>query len=128
MTNLEMRAFRLEQLATAAQKAIADLQAAVAQLAQAQTQGNPYNFGGGGGAGSYCCLPTSLAGATGSWPSLTPGSQTLDVYVAQAGTLALFKSSATVYNFYPAAAVASKVAQCALNGDGTFSITAQSCT
>jgi hypothetical protein len=72
-------------------------------------------------------MPTSLAGATGTWPALTPGSQSLAVYRVNAGAL-VSVGTATVYNFYPAATVASKVLEVSANGDGTFSAVAQSCT
>lgn len=126
-SHLEMRVKRLEDELRQAQQLIRDLQVDVGKLKQDQFgNGTPFG-GGGGGSGAFYCLPTSLAGATGSWPSLTPGSQSLTVYQVVSGAL-LSLGSATVYNFYPSAAAASKVAKVSPVGDGTYALEAQSCT
>ena len=96
----------------------------------AQTARNAYQQwqpqGSAAGA-AYFCLPTSLAGASGSWPSLTPGSQSLTVYQVQ-GTTITSQGTFTVYNWYPAAAAASKVLQVTPDGAGNFVAVAQSCS
>ncbi len=96
----------------------------------AQNARNAYNQAQPSGASAgaaYVCYPTSLAGASGSWPSLTPGSQSLTVYQVQ-GTSITSVGSFTVYNWLPAALVASKVAYCLPDGAGNFITISQSCT
>lgn len=78
--------------------------------------------------GCYYCLPTTLGAATGSWPTLTAATQTLDIYQDQAGTLVKIASSQIVQNWYPAAPAASKVAKVTPTGYGSWDLEAQSCT
>jgi hypothetical protein len=124
----EQRVYTLEQRVEYVLRYLQDLldqiRAAAQNARNAYAQAQP---GGTGGSGVYFCLPTSLAGATGTWPSLTPGSQSLAVYQVNAGAL-VSVGTATVYNFYPAATSASLVLSVTPNGDGTFSAVAQSCT
>jgi hypothetical protein len=127
MTNLEARTKRLEDELEDARRLIRELQTEVGKIRQDQFAASPAGGGGGGGAGVFFCLPTSLGGATGSWPTLTPGSQSLTVYQVVGGALSSI-GTATVKNFYPAATVASKVLEVTPNGDGTYSAVAQSCT
>lgn len=87
----------------------------------------PYNGTGGGGS-VFFCLPTTLSGASGSWPSPTPGSQTgLTIYQVS-GTSITSVGTATVYNWYPATPAASKVLMVVPDGSGAFVAVAQSCT
>ena len=83
--------------------------------------------GGGGTSGVFFCLPTTLGGATGSWPSLTPSSQNLTVYMVS-GTTISSVGTFTVYNWYPAAPAASKVLLVLPDGSGNYVAVGQSCT
>ncbi len=58
--------------------------------------------GGPSGGGTLCWAhaPSTIAAATGSWPTLTPSTFTSDVYQDVAGTLTLVGSSQTVRWFY----------------------------
>lgn len=127
MTNLEQRTFRLEVELRQAVQLIRDLQVGLGTVAQNQWAGPTSGGGGGGTSGAFFCFPTSLAAATGTWPTITPASQSLAVYQVVSGALTSVSASATVYNFYKAAATASRIASCVANGDGTYSLTAQSC-
>ena len=82
----------------------------------------------GSAGGAYFCLPTTLGAATGSWPSLTPGSQAgLTVYQAS-GTSLTSLGTFTVYNWFPATPAASKVLMVFPDDDGNFVAGPQSCT
>jgi hypothetical protein len=77
----------------------------------------------------FCKTPSSGSwGATGSFPSLTPGSFTADVYRAAAGSLSEAKAGATVYNYFPASPAVSKVVEVFSDGQGNFITGPQSCT
>jgi hypothetical protein len=127
MTSNEARIRRLEDQLRDVLQAITEIRAQLGKIAQDQFAGGGGYGGGGGGVGAYFCLPTSLGGASGTWPTLTPGSQSLTIYQVVSGALSSV-GTATVYNFYPAATVASKVLQVEPNGDGSYSAVAQSCT
>ena len=127
MTSHEARICRLEDQLRDVLQAIAQLQVQVGKIAQDQFAQSSGGGGGGGTVGAYFCLPTALGGATGTWPTLTPGSQSLTVYQVVSGALSSV-GTATVQNWYPAATVASKVLKVTPNGDGTYSAEAQSCT
>jgi hypothetical protein len=127
MTNLEWRVLRLENDLTAIKRQLEDVYQQLGKLAQ--NQWVPGTMGGGGGAATaiYFCLPTSLAGATGTWPSLTPATQSLTVYQVVSGSLSSI-GTATVKNYFPAATAASKVLLVLPDGAGNFIATAQSCS
>lgn len=80
--------------------------------------------------GDFYCLPTTLGGATGSWPTQTAATQTgLDIYQDQGGTtLVKVASSQTVQNWLPAVPAASKIAKVKPNGYGQWNLDNQSCT
>lgn len=103
-----------------AQTVKAALQTAKGAYGQWQPQGSA----SGGG---YFAMPTTLGPATGSWPSLTPGSQSLTVYQATGTTLSS-TGTFTVYNWYLSTPVASKIIQVTPDGAGNFVLVAQSCT
>ena len=128
MSWIEQRLGQLEARFEAELRQIEDmltqLRAAQQVARNAYSQWQP---SGGGASGVYFCLPTSLPGATGSWPSLTPGSQNLSVYQAAGASLTLV-GTFTVYNWYPAAPAASKVLQVVSDGAGNYVAVAQSCT
>jgi hypothetical protein len=116
---------RLEYWIRQIQDLIPQLRAAAQTARNAFSQ---YQPGAGGGGVIYFCLPTTISGASGSWPSLTPGSQSgLTVYQAQ-GTTLTSVGTFTVYNWYPAAPSASKVAMCLPDGAGNMVLVAQSCS
>jgi hypothetical protein len=122
---------RLSSLEQRFESWVRQLQDLIPQLrAAAQNARNAYQQYTPTGAQSgavYFCLPTTLTGATGSWPSLTPTSQSLTVYQAS-GTSLTSLGTFTVYNWYPAAPAASKVCQVAPDGSGNFVVVAQSCS
>ncbi len=131
MLNLESRLIFVEE----AIRSLQDVQRQLAQRVGALEQ-NQWNtsggggFGGGGGSGVfYCQAPASGSwGATGTWPSLTPGSFTADVYQANGTSLNLIMSSATIKNWYPASPANSKVIELQPGGSGAYVTVAQSCT
>ena len=100
-----------------------------AALQQARTASSGFDGGGGGGGAFYCMAPSSGSwGATGTWPTLTPGTFTADVYQANGSTLAKIATAATVNNWYPASPAVSKVIEVAQDGSGAYVTVAQSCT
>jgi len=111
---------------------IRQLQDLIPQLrAAAQTARNAfqqYEPSGANAGAVYVCYPTTIAGATGTFPSLVPGSQSsLDVYQVTGSTITLLDAY-TVYNWLPASPAASKVAYCLPDGAGNFVLIDQSCT
>jgi hypothetical protein len=72
------------------------------------------------------CNPSGLAGATGTWPSLTPGSISTTVYRASGSTLATIGTQ-TVYNWFPAAPASGKILEVFPDGAGDFVAGPQSC-
>jgi hypothetical protein len=92
--------------------------------------GSGFQFGpSGGGGGAFFCQPSgSVAGATGTWPTLTPTSFTADVYQMVGGVLTLITASAGISNGFPAALVASKVCFVAADTSGAYVVVSQSCT
>ena len=127
MTNNELRILRLENALTGVNQRLDDLFQQVGKIAQNQWATQGMGGGGGAGGGVFFCLPTALGGATGTWPSLTPASQSLAIYQAQ-GTSFISLGTATVYNWLPAATVASKVCVVLPDGAGNYIVISQSCT
>ncbi len=83
---------------------------------------------GGGTTGAFYCMSNSGAwGATGSWPSLTPGSITADVYQALGTDFDLVVSSATIRNWFPASPANAKVLMVFPDGTGDYVAGPQSC-
>ena len=77
----------------------------------------------------FCQTPsTSSWGATGSWPNLTAGSFTADVYQANGSKLALATTAATIYNWFPSTPANSKIALVLPDGSGAYVVVSQSCT
>ena len=81
-------------------------------------------------AGIYFCLTPSSGtwGATGSWPTLTAGTFTADVYEAEGSTLTKIATSAAIFNWFPSTPANSKVTMLFLDGTGSFVVGPQSCT
>jgi hypothetical protein len=80
-----------------------------------------------GGATCYFADNLNLAGATGTWPSITPSSGSYTVYYANGGALVSLGSK-IVYNFMPDGTDNTKRQILGKNADATFSVIAQSCT
>jgi hypothetical protein len=79
--------------------------------------------------GAFFAMPTStVAGASGTWPSLTATSFTGDVYRQQNGKLKKVASSQKIWNGLPASLAASKVCTIRPDGAGDWSLVSQSCT
>jgi hypothetical protein len=115
---------RFENLKFDEEQLKAQVKAALQTARNAYGQWTPQGSANGS---VYFCLPTTLGGATGSWPSLTPASQSLTVYQVK-GTSISSLGTFTVYNWYPAAPAASKVLLVLPDGAGSFVAVAQSCT
>lgn len=115
---------RLEFWIRQIQDLIQQVKAAAAMARNAYGQYNPANSSGGGGV--YVCYPTTIVGATGTFPSLVPSSQSLTVYQVQ-GTAITSVGTFTVYNWLPASPAASKVAYCLPDGAGNYVLIDQSC-
>jgi hypothetical protein len=123
-TRLNRLENRFEQLLVAFQLLTQAVRAADQTAKGAYGQWQPQGSATGA---VYFCYPTTLTGATGIWPSLTPTSQSLTVYQVTGTTIASL-GTFTVYNWYPAAPAASKVCEVAPDGAGNFVTVAQSCT
>lgn len=77
----------------------------------------------------FCQTPSSgLAGATGTWPTLTAASFTADVYQTVGTAITKIASSATIYNWFPATPATSKVTMVFPDGSGAYVVGPQSCT
>ncbi len=116
---------RVEYISRYLQDLLDQIRAATQNARNAYNQAQP----SGANAGAvYVCYPTTIAGATGTFPSLVPGSQSsLDVYQVTGSTITLL-GAYTVYNWLPASPAASKVAYCLPDGAGNFVLIDQSCT
>lgn len=80
------------------------------------------------GGGCFYCRPSAIvAGATGTWPALTPSSFIADVYQANGGSISLIAAGASCWNFMPAALVASQVVFLAFDGAASYNTVSQSC-
>ncbi len=95
-----------------------------------QTQGQS---GGGqsGGAGTvyWARMPSAVAAATGSWPTLTPSTFTSNIYADVSGTLVLQATSQTVRWFYKdAGASGSLVPVEPVDSGANWDAIANSCT
>jgi hypothetical protein len=76
----------------------------------------------------FCQPGTTVAGATGAWPALTPASFTADIYQVAGTAITLYLSSATIYNWYAAGLVDAKTVYVVPDGTGSWVAIAQSCT
>lgn len=75
------------------------------------------------------CQPSSsVSGATGSWPAITPVSFTADVYQVYGTTMVKIAASATVYNWLAASLAANKTCFLEADGSGSYVTISQSCT
>ncbi len=128
MLGLECRILILERWAKDAARTIAELTGRIGRLEdKAAAQGGAAS-GGGGSGGFFVCQGLGLAAATGTWPSITPSSTTADVYRESGGGLTIAATAATIYNFSPDATDSAKRQFLAGNGDGTYTVSTQSCT
>lgn len=96
----------------------------------------PYEFGatkraprlGGASQILWCQLPSSLAAATGTFPSITPSSVTgVTIYRPVNGALVALPGTWKVYNFSGTALVTGKKTEVSACGDGTFQVVVQDC-
>jgi hypothetical protein len=116
-----------------AQRALDQLSGQVDRLNQtARVQaGGTYSGGGtGGGVGVYVALTPGggIGAASGAPPTGTPGSASCNVYQLVSGTYTLL-GSYTVYNpMLSATAASAKVVTVHPNGDGTYTLSSESCT
>ncbi len=110
---------------------IGDLQAAIGRLQQPAYNPAGGQGGSSGGGGTLCWAhaPSTIAAATGSWPTLTPSTFTSDVYQDVAGTLTLVASSQTVRWFYKdSAASGSLIPVMAVDSGSHWDAIGNSCT
>jgi hypothetical protein len=69
----------------------------------------------------------SIDAATGTWPDLTAGTTTADVYQGVSGSLIQIAVDATINNWGPIATTAGAFLYLTSNGDYTFDVIGQSC-
>jgi hypothetical protein len=106
----------------------------IGALEQAQSLTGGGFSGGGGSSGAFFAITPSSGswGATGTFPSLTPGQFTANIYAAggttASPTLTLVASSANVNNWFPASPVNSKVIEIFVDGAGNYVTGPQSCS
>ncbi len=95
-----------------------------------QVQGQTGGGGSGGGGTIYWArMPSAVAAATGSWPTLTPSTFTSDIYVDLAGTLTRVAFSQTVRWFYKDAGISGSLVPVEPVDSGTnWDAIANSCT
>lgn len=122
------------------QRRIEEMSTRLAMLQSQLTESNQslmkvwQDQGGGGGGGAtvaYWCKSDSsspFAGASGAWPTITPTTDTLDVYVDASGTLVLISAGATVRWFFKDACAADKLVGVVPNGDGSYDAIVEACT
>ncbi len=115
---------RLEQLEGRFERLRLELQDTQRKLTQALQQiretGARYTGPSGASATTVWEIPGGVAIAAG-------GSATADVYVLIAGASTLYAAGATIYNPYGSATTSGKALTVGANGDGTFTVAAQSC-
>lgn len=103
----------------------------IGRMIRAESRIQSIGSGGGGGTsggGNPCyCLPTTLGGATGTWPALTPASESLTVYMVS-GTTITSLGTFTVYNWFPATPAVSLVLLVLPDGAGNYVAVSQSCS
>lgn len=75
----------------------------------------------------FWCRGTFSA-ATGTWPTITPQHQSLDVYQNVKGSLSKAATSAKVYWWFPDASGSNKLIAVISNGDGTYNAINASCS
>lgn len=100
-------------------------------------EAQPYNFPparsrapriGGSSSHFWCQLSGTLAAATGTWPSITPGTLTAQtIYSAATGSLVAIAGTHTIYNWWPTSFSASKTTLLLPNGNGTYDLAEQAC-
>jgi len=126
---IENRIYALEQRVEYILRLLQDLQQQVLAAQQnalgAYAQYQP--AGGGGWGGVFFCLPTTLGPASGSWPALTPGSQSLTVYQVSGSTITS-TGTQTVYNWMPSAVQSNLVLMVLPDGSGAYVAANQSCS
>lgn len=77
---------------------------------------------------ALCQLGSSLGPATGTWPSLTPTTQTgVNLYQPLGGSLVKIASSQKIYNWRNVTWAASKTTLVLVAGDGTWAVEDQDC-
>jgi len=119
LLDLEARFERLRVVLQGIQRQLAAL---------ASTSANAYGGNGGSGGVVYSMVGVVIAAATGSFPTLTPGSVTgATVYSLVGGSPVTVSTNATVYNQMQAATVVTKTIMLGANPDGTYSVITQSC-
>ncbi len=129
MFGLEARVIILERWMKDAARTLGEFAGRLKRIEDKQAY-NSGSGGGGGGSGTtvYFANNLTLAAATGTWPTITPTSTTADVYKEDSSGLVIAKAGATIYNFLPDATNAANRQILGSNGDGTFSVSSQSCS
>lgn len=84
--------------------------------------------GSSSAAWGLCQLSSTLAAATGTWPSITPQTQSsISIYEPASGSLSLISSSSVIYNWRNVSWAAAKTSYVTKGLDGTWSIVDQDC-
>lgn len=107
------------------------------KTAVVRSEGQPYNFApamprgpriSGASGHLWCQFSGTLNGATGSWPSLTPGSlSSQTVYTSNNGALTAQPGTRKVWNWYSTSFTTGKTTLLLPNGDGSCDVAEQDC-
>lgn len=99
-------------------------------------ESQPYRFGapvrtprlGGASQILWCQFGSSMGAASGTWPSIAPGSLSgVTIYRPVNGSLVPIAGTWKVYNWYPVTFSAGKTTAVSACGDGTFQVIEQAC-
>lgn len=126
---MQSRFYHLEQML---ELLASRLTRAESRLVTAEQQ-LPKVWGGSGGGGgtptySYRIKSPGFSAATGSFPTLTPSSATVDVYQSVGGALVLYAASQTIYWYYKDASTSGRLMSVLPNADGSWDAILDSCT
>ena len=131
-SNLEARIIQLELRAQLTQRALDQARQRIDQLTQtARTPGgSPSGGGGGGGSGVFVARTGAggIAAASAAPAGGTPGSATCAIYLIYGGAYFSMGSRMVLNPMLSATAASAKVLVCHSNGDGTFTLSSESCT
>ena len=107
------------------------------QEAVVRVENQPYNFPpgkrrtprlGGFSGHLWCQLSTTIAAATGTWGSLTPGTLTgQTVYSTATGVQIALPNTYKIINWWPTSFASGKTTLLLPNGNGTYDISEQAC-
>jgi hypothetical protein len=98
------------------------------QVARNAGSDYPQVTGGSSTVGCYYCQPGStVAAATGTWPTITPTGFIADVYQASGATQTLLAAGAQIYNYMPKPLTASLTCFLSPDNAGNYNTVTQVC-